>query len=209
MSLGEFVRSQTTLGGAHSQPLDDIDRTILEALQDNGHLSHAELSRMVGLAVSSVNERIRKLVQRGVIAGWNARLSPSALGLDLLAFVYVLIDRPENSPAFLELVAELPEVQECHHIAADWNFLLKVRVRNTAAFEALLTHKPEGGARRDPHPDRDHPHLAQGHAGLAAQELGGHFSAIGVMTTAGAERCAGPWNTASMLLPSGSNAKAP
>jgi Lrp/AsnC family leucine-responsive transcriptional regulator len=139
MGVGESVRSQANLGGAHSQPLDDIDRTILEALQDNGHLSHAELSRMVGLAVSSVNERIRKLVQRGVIAGWNARLSPSALGLDLLAFVYVLIDRPENSPAFLELVAQLPEVQECHHIAADWNFLLKVRVRNTAAFEALLT----------------------------------------------------------------------
>ena len=139
MGLGESVRSQANLGGAHSQPLDDIDRTILEALQDNGHLSHAELSRMVGLAVSSVNERIRKLVQRGVIAGWNARLSPSALGLDLLAFVYVLIDRPENSPAFLELVAQLPEVQECHHIAADWNFLLKVRVRNTATFEALLT----------------------------------------------------------------------
>jgi Lrp/AsnC family transcriptional regulator, leucine-responsive regulatory protein len=141
MRLGEIVRSQGTLGGAYSQPLDDTDRTILEALQDNGHLSHAELSRMVGLAVSSVNERIRKLVQRGVIAGWNARLSPSALGLDLLAFVYVLIDRPENSPAFLELVARLPEVQECHHIAADWNFLLKVRVRNTAAFEALLTHR--------------------------------------------------------------------
>jgi Lrp/AsnC family leucine-responsive transcriptional regulator len=126
---------------ASSQPLDDIDRTILEALQRNGHLSHAELGRMVGLAVSSVNERIRKLVQRGLITGWHARLSPSGLGLDLLAFVYVLIDRPENSPAFLEMVSQLPEVQECHHIAAEWNFLLKVRVRNTAAFEALLTHR--------------------------------------------------------------------
>jgi Lrp/AsnC family leucine-responsive transcriptional regulator len=135
------VRGQTGLASASYQPLDDTDRTILEALQSNGHLSHAELGRMVGLAVSSVNERIRKLVQRGVIAGWNARLSPSALGLDLLAFVYVLIDRPENSPAFLELVSQVPEVQECHHIAADWNFLLKVRVRNTAAFEALLTNR--------------------------------------------------------------------
>jgi Lrp/AsnC family leucine-responsive transcriptional regulator len=126
---------------ASSQALDDIDLTILEALQRNAHLSHAEIGRMVGLAISSVNERIRKLVQRGVIAGWSARLSPSALGLDLLAFVYVLIDRPENSLAFLNLVGELPEVQECHHIAADWNFLLKVRVRNTAAFEALLTSR--------------------------------------------------------------------
>jgi Lrp/AsnC family leucine-responsive transcriptional regulator len=154
-----------------SQPLDDIDRTILEALQQHGHLFHAELGRMVGLAVSSVNERIRKLVQRGVISGWNARLSPSALGLDLLAFVYVLIDRPENSPAFLELVSQLPEVQECHHIAADWNFLLKVRMRNTATFEALLTPPAEGRDRRGPHADRHHADLAQGHAGPAAQEL--------------------------------------
>lgn len=96
---------------------------------------------MVGLAVSSVNERIRKLVQRGIIHGWSARLDPATLGLDLLAFVYVLIDKPENSSAFLELVSQIPEVQECHHVASDWNFLLKVRVRNTAAFESLLTNR--------------------------------------------------------------------
>lgn len=119
--------------------VDQIDLEILDALQRNGHLSHAEIGRMVGLAVSSVNERIRKLVQRGIIAGWSARLDPESLGLDLLAFVYVLIDKPESSPAFLEMVAQTPEVQECHHVASDWNFLLKVRVRNTTAFEALLS----------------------------------------------------------------------
>jgi Lrp/AsnC family leucine-responsive transcriptional regulator len=121
--------------------IDQIDLAILDALQRNGHLSHAEVGRMVGLAVSSVNERIRKLVQRGVISGWSARLDPPTLGLDLLAFVYVLIDKPENSSSFLDVIAQVPEVQECHHIASDWNFLLKVRVRNTAAFEALLTNR--------------------------------------------------------------------
>lgn len=119
---------------------------ILEALQRDGHLSHAEIGRMVGLAVSSVNERIRKLVQRGVITGWQVRLAPETLGLDLLAFVYVLVDRPENSPSFLDLVSQIPEIQECHHIAAEWNFLLKVRVRNTAAFEALLTNRLKAAA---------------------------------------------------------------
>ena len=128
-------------GGAPRIVLDDIDLTVLDALQRNGHLSHAEIGRLVGLAVSSVNERIRKLVQRGVIAGWTARLSPAALGLDLLCFVYVLIDRPESTAAFLDLVGQLPEVQECHHVAGDWNFLLKVRTRNTAVFEALLTNR--------------------------------------------------------------------
>lgn len=121
--------------------LDDTDLAILEALQRDGHLSHAELARMVGLAVSSVHERVRKLVQGGVIAGWEARLSPAKLGLDLLAFVYVLMDRPESSPGFIEAVATIPEVQECHHIAGDWNFLLKIRVRNTSALDTLLTNR--------------------------------------------------------------------
>lgn len=121
--------------------LDDTDLAILEALQKDGHLSHAEIARMVGLAVSSVHERVRKMVQRGVIAGWAARLSPAALGLDLLAFVYVLMDRPESSPGFIETVAAIPEVQECHHIAGDWNFLLKIRVRNTSALDRLLTEQ--------------------------------------------------------------------
>jgi len=93
-----YVRHRTGIGG------DDR----------YGHLSHAEIGRLVGLAVSSVNERIRKLVQRGIIAGWTARLDPASLGLDLLAFVYVLIDKPENSPAFLEVVAQT----HCH-VASD------------------------------------------------------------------------------------------
>ncbi|HNB28389.1 MAG TPA: Lrp/AsnC family transcriptional regulator [Alphaproteobacteria bacterium] len=135
------MRGSVDASSASRRWLDDIDLAILDALQRNGHLSHAEVGRLVGLAVSSVNERIRKLVQRGFIAGWSARLDPAALGLDLLAFVYVLIDRPENSGAFLDVVAQVPEVQECHHIASDWNFLLKVRVHNTAAFEALLTNR--------------------------------------------------------------------
>ncbi len=121
--------------------LDEKDLAILDALQRNGHLSHSELARMVGLAVSSVHDRVRKLVQSGIIAGWEARLSPAALGLDLLAFVYVLMDKPESSPAFLDVVSQVPEVQECHHIAGDWNFLLKIRVRNTSEFEALLTNR--------------------------------------------------------------------
>lgn len=121
--------------------LDDRDLAILEILQRNGQLSHAEIGRIVGLGISAVNERIRKLVHRGVITGWVARLAPAALGLDLLAFVYVLIERPEISEKFLELVSQLREIQECHHTAGDWNFLLKVRVRNTAALEALLTNK--------------------------------------------------------------------
>jgi Lrp/AsnC family leucine-responsive transcriptional regulator len=121
--------------------LDDTDRRILDALQRNGHLSHAEIGRLVGLAVSSVNERVRKLVQRGVISGWSARLSPAAIGLDFLAFVYIMIERPEQCRGFLAEIAQMAEVQECHHVAGDWNFLLKIRMRNTASFDEMLTQR--------------------------------------------------------------------
>jgi Lrp/AsnC family leucine-responsive transcriptional regulator len=91
------------------------------------------------LAVSSVNDRIRKLVQRGVIVGWVARLATGSLGLDLLAFVYFVISPLEYVAPFLAMVTALPEVQECHNTAGEWDFLLKVRVRNTTTLEALLS----------------------------------------------------------------------
>jgi Lrp/AsnC family transcriptional regulator, leucine-responsive regulatory protein len=69
--------------------IDDIDRTLLRLLQENGRTSYAELGKVVGLSVSSVNERVRKLHERGVIEGVYSAISPSALRLDLLAFIFV------------------------------------------------------------------------------------------------------------------------
>ncbi len=118
--------------------LDAIDRTLLGLLQADGRTPHAKLGRAVGLAVSSVNERIRKLGERGVISGTHARVVPDALGLDLLAFVFVGWSAPTTEARFLERVAAEPAVLECHHVTGAWNYLLKVRVRNTRALEAFL-----------------------------------------------------------------------
>jgi Lrp/AsnC family transcriptional regulator, leucine-responsive regulatory protein len=118
--------------------LDAIDRTLLRLLQSDGRTPHAELARAVGLAVSSVNERVRKLADRGVITGTHAHVAPEALGLDLLAMVFVGWSEPDVEPRFLARVAEEPAVLECHHVTGAWNYLLKVRVRNTRMLEAFL-----------------------------------------------------------------------
>ena len=117
---------------------DDIDRTLLRLLQEDGRTSYAELGKAVGLAVSSVNERVKKLNERGAITGVHARLSPEALGLDLLAYVFVGWSDSQVEPQFLTRIADEPAVLECHHVTGSWNYLLKVRVRNTRALEAFL-----------------------------------------------------------------------
>jgi Lrp/AsnC family leucine-responsive transcriptional regulator len=119
--------------------MDNLDRKIIGFLQENGRAALAEVAGAVGLSVSAVNERLKKLQDRGVIQGWAARLDPAAVGLDVLAFVQVLIERPEHNAAFLALAARLPQVQEVHHVTGAWSYLLKVRARNTRELERLLS----------------------------------------------------------------------
>ncbi len=121
--------------------MDHIDLKLLAHLQRNAKLSYAELGRRVGLGVSTVNERLKKLQARGIIREYVAVVSPKALGLDICAFVQVLMAEPDLESAFVEQMHELPEVQECHCITGEFSYLLKVRVRDTAHLEAFLREK--------------------------------------------------------------------
>ena len=118
--------------------LDDIDRAILRQLQKDGRTPYAELGKAVGLATSSVNERVKKLGERGVITGVHAELSTEALGLDLLAFIFVGWSDTGAEESLLARISEEPAVLECHHVTGGWNYLLKVRVCNTRMLEAFL-----------------------------------------------------------------------
>jgi Lrp/AsnC family leucine-responsive transcriptional regulator len=118
--------------------LDDTDLRLIELLQQDARRPQAELAKTVGLAPSSVNERIKRLGERGLITGFHARISPEALGYDLLAFVYVAWSRPETERAFLKKIAGQPTVMEAHHVTGAWNYVLKVRVKNTRMLERLL-----------------------------------------------------------------------
>lgn len=127
---------RTALDNGHA--LDPIDRRILALLQDNAKRSQADVAKEVGLTAPSVNERIRKLERAGFIRGYVALLDDRKLGHDITAFVEVFVEHPKYEIAFIEAVAELDEVLECHHITGEFSLLLKVKVTDMAAFRRLL-----------------------------------------------------------------------
>ena len=100
-----------------------------------------ELAKAVGLTAPSVNERIRKLERSGVIRGYVALLDERKLGHDITAFVEIFIEHPKFESGFIEAVGDLDEVLECHHITGEFSLLLKVRVKDMAAFRRLLIEK--------------------------------------------------------------------
>lgn len=118
--------------------LDDVDRQLLVLLQDDDRLALAQLSKTIGAPASTINDRIRRLIRQGLIAGFQARLSPEALELNLLAFMMVSWSNPKVEPVFLKKVKASPDVLECHHITGPWNYLLKLRVRTTRDLEKFL-----------------------------------------------------------------------
>jgi Lrp/AsnC family leucine-responsive transcriptional regulator len=118
--------------------IDDTDRKILEMLQADGRVANAEIARRVEMAPSGVLERIRKLEDRGIIRGYAARLNPQVLGQGLLAFVLVRTDGCSWEQQTAAKLAEMPEVQEVHHIAGEDCFLVKVRAPDTITLGELL-----------------------------------------------------------------------
>jgi len=104
-------------------------------------MSNAEIARRVGLAPSAVFERIRKLEESGAVRGYTAAVDPAAVDLGLLAFVLVRSDERRGAPRTEAALVAMPEVQEVHHIAGEDCFMLKVRVRDTAALNDLLSER--------------------------------------------------------------------
>ena len=121
--------------------LDAIDRTILAALQANARTSNADIARQIGMAPSGILDRIRKLEARGIIKGYEARLDAVALGFGLVAFVFVKTEERIGCGTTGEMLAQIPEVQEVHHVAGEDCYLAKVRVADTEALGTLLRER--------------------------------------------------------------------
>ena len=117
---------------------DDIDLQILSIVQESARTPNSEIARQVSMAPSAVLERIRKLEKKGAIERYQAHLSPVALGLDLLAFVFVRTDETLADESTGDALAEIPEVQEVHHVAGEDCYLIKVRSRSPEALSRLL-----------------------------------------------------------------------
>ena len=118
--------------------LDKIDLRILSILQGDARASNAAIARKIGMAPSATLERIRKLEQRGLIRGYQARLDAAPLGLGLVAFVFVRSSERAGGSKTARQLAAIPEVQEVHHIAGEDCFLVKVRATNPQALGQLL-----------------------------------------------------------------------
>ncbi len=119
---------------------DPTDRRILALLQREGRITNAELAERIGLSPTAASERMRRLVREGFVTGFGARLDPGRLGLGLLVFVEVLLDKttPDVFDHFAAAVRRAPEVLECHMVAGGFDYLLKARVRDMAAYRAFL-----------------------------------------------------------------------
>ncbi|MCM2388340.1 Lrp/AsnC family transcriptional regulator [Streptomyces albipurpureus] len=104
---------------------DSTDMRILEALQSDGRASYAELARAVSMSPSAVTERVRRLEEAGIIAGYSAVVDPERLGLDILAFVRLRYPTSNYKP-FHDLIAITPQIIEAHHVTGDDCFILKV-----------------------------------------------------------------------------------
>ena len=102
-------------------------------------MTWAELAAHLGLSAPAAADRVRKLEERGIIQGYVAQLDPHSLGYDLAAFIAVTLEHPRDRDAFLTQIHALPEIQECHHITGDDDYLLKVRCQGTQGLEHLIT----------------------------------------------------------------------
>lgn len=122
------------------QNIDPTDRMILSILQREGRITNLELSDRIGLSPTAASERTRRLLKDGFVTGFSARLDPHRLGFGLLVFVEVLMDKttPDVFDRFAEAVNRAPEVLECHMVAGGFDYLVKTRVRDMAAYRSFL-----------------------------------------------------------------------
>lgn len=120
--------------------LDDTDRKILRALQADGRITNQALAEACHLSPAACFDRVKRLRANGYIVGTVAVLEPSKLDRALLIFVEVLLDRTTGDvfEAFADAVRTQPDILECHMVAGGFDYLIKARVRDMAAYRAFL-----------------------------------------------------------------------
>jgi Lrp/AsnC family leucine-responsive transcriptional regulator len=123
--------------------LDRVDINILRALQADGRLTNAELATRVNVSPATCHRRTQRLFDEGYVSCVRAEIAPAAVGLGALVMVGVVLDRstPESFAAFEGAVLKLKEVLDCNLVAGDFDYLLKIRVRDMADFNKLHGQK--------------------------------------------------------------------
>lgn len=117
--------------------MDEYDRQIIGHLAQDARRPLTEIAVAVGLSTSAVNERVRRLVAQGAIRRFTLDAAPEALGLPVLALIWVAI-RHEHEPAFRIFAADHPGITECHHVTGAWSYLIHLRVSGLDGVERFL-----------------------------------------------------------------------
>lgn len=120
--------------------LNEADRRILKIIQSEGRITNQDLASRCALSSSACFDRLKRLRDKGYILGFHAVLDPAKLDRALLIFIEVLMDRTTGDVfhAFSAAVQKMPEILECHMVAGGFDYLIKVRVRDMAAYRAFL-----------------------------------------------------------------------
>jgi len=123
--------------------LDEVDVQILAILQSDGRITNAELAKRVGLSPPSVLQRVRTLERAGLIKGYFALLDSERLGLKITALTMINLALHQEQPIerFRRAIQEIPEVLECYHVSGEFDFLLKIVVRDIRAYEVLMRER--------------------------------------------------------------------
>jgi Lrp/AsnC family leucine-responsive transcriptional regulator len=123
--------------------VDEKDRLILDALQQDARATYADVGGRVGLSPSSVHDRVRKMERRGIIRGFRADVDPEKIGLGVAALVSVFPLDPSQPDQLPALLLEFSEVEDCYSVAGHEDYVLKVRARNTGELESFLRRLSE------------------------------------------------------------------
>jgi len=129
--------------GVKVRAIDEIDRRVLAELQRDGRISTTDLANAVGLSRPAATARIRRLEDEGTIRGYTALVDPEAVGLDLLCLIGIAMQlhSQENIARARAAIAEMPEVLECWHVTGDFDYVLKVAVRNRADLQRFILER--------------------------------------------------------------------
>ncbi|MBS1829298.1 MAG: Lrp/AsnC family transcriptional regulator [Acidobacteria bacterium] len=125
---------------------DSIDKEVIRILSERGRATWAELAEHLKLSPPAAADRVRKLEERGVIRGYAALLDAEAIGKPLTAFIAVALTDHGKRKRFLDVIGELNAVEECHHVAGEHDFFLKVRCGSTRELDRILTEELKGRA---------------------------------------------------------------
>ena len=120
---------------------DELDVKLLSALSHQGRVRWSALAEQFEVSPPAIADRVRRLEQSGAIRGYTALLDAQKLGFDLTAFISVTLAHPKHRQPFIDYVQANPQIQSCHHVTGEGDYLLRICCRSTAELEEILSEE--------------------------------------------------------------------